>query len=103
MFFGKSKQSSFMDILEKMQSKIEGWRSKTLSQGRKSVFMFLDILCHRLDTTFKNILWGFPKGKNWNLTLKSWNSLCLPKDQGGMGFRLMKDINVSLITNSFES
>jgi len=91
MFFGKSKQSSFMDILEKMQSKIEGWRSKTLSQGRKSVllkvvassipsyaissFMFLDILCHRLDTTFKNILWGFPKGKNWNLTLKSWNSL----------------------------
>jgi len=26
------------------------------------------------------------------------NSLCLPKDQGDMGFRLMKDINISLIT-----
>jgi hypothetical protein len=40
----------------------------------------------------------FPKEKNRNLTLKSWNSLCLPKDQGGMSFRLMKDINISLIT-----
>jgi len=63
-----------------------------------SSFMFLDILCHRLDTAFKNFWWGFPKEKNRNLTLKSWNSLCLPKDQGGMGFRLMKDINVSFIT-----
>jgi hypothetical protein len=49
---------------------MEGWRSKTLSQTRKSVllkvvassissyamssFMFLDILCHRLDNAFMN-------------------------------------------------
>jgi len=113
--FGRSKQSSFMDILDKVHNKIEGWRSKTLSQAGKSVllkvvassipsyamnsFIFQDILCHCLDTAFKNFWWGFPKGKkNHNLTLKSWNSLCLPKDQGGMGFRLMKDINISLIT-----
>jgi hypothetical protein len=113
MSFGGSKQSSFMDILDKVHYKIEGWRSKTLSQAGKPIllkvvassipsyamssFIFPDILCHRLDTTFKNFWWGFSKGKNHNLTLKSWNSLCLPKDQGGMGFRLMKDINISLI------
>lgn len=87
MFFDRSKQSSFIDILEKVQSKIEGWRFKTLSQTGKSVllkvvasssplyamssFMFPDILCHHLDTAFKNFRWGFPKGKNRNLTLKS--------------------------------
>jgi hypothetical protein len=113
MFFGRSKQSSFLDILQKVQGKIKGWRSKTLSQAGKSVllevvassiisyamssFMFLDILCHHLDNTFRNFWWGFPKGKTHNLTLKFWSSICLPKNQGGLGFRLMKDINVSLI------
>jgi hypothetical protein len=113
MFFCRSKQSSFLDILHKVQGKIEGWRSKTLSQAGKSVllkvvassipsyamssFMFPDILCHRLDNAFRNFWWGFPKNKSHNLTLKSWSSICLPNDQGGLGFRLMKDINVSLI------
>jgi hypothetical protein len=102
-----------LDILQKVQWKIEGWRSKTLSQAGKSVllkvvassipsyamssFMFPDILCHCLDKAFRNFWWGFPKGKTYNLPLKSWSSICLPKDQGGLGFRLMKDINVSLI------
>jgi hypothetical protein len=114
MFFGRSKQSSFMDILDKVHNKIEGWRSKTLSQAGKSIllkvvassipsyamssFIFPDIFCRRVDKAFKNFWWGFPKGKIYNLSLKSWNFLCLPKDQGGMGFRLMKDINISLIT-----
>lgn len=96
MYFGRSKQFSFMDILDKVHNKIEDWRSKTPSQARKSVllkvvassipsyvmssFIFSDILCHRLDTTFNNFWWGFPKGRNRNLTLKSLNSLCLPKD-----------------------
>jgi hypothetical protein len=96
-----------------VQGKIKGWRSKTLSQAGKSVllkvvassipsyamsfFLFPDILCHRLDNAFRNFWWGFPKGKTHNLTLKSWSSSCLPKDQGGLGFRLMKYINVSLI------
>jgi hypothetical protein len=62
-----------------------------------SSFIFPDILCHRLDIAFKNYWWSFRKGKNRNLTIKSWNSLCLPTDQGGMGFHLIKDINVSLI------
>jgi hypothetical protein len=102
MSFGRSKQPSLMDILDKVHNKIEGGRSKTLSQAGKSVllkvvassipsyamssFIFPDILCHRLDSAFKNFLWGFPKGKTRNLTLKSWNSSCLPKDQGGIVF-----------------
>ncbi|XP_062165083.1 uncharacterized protein LOC133871673 [Alnus glutinosa] len=81
MFFGRSKQSSFLDILQKVKGKIEGWRSKTLSQAGKLVLIKV----------------GFPVNKAHNLSLKSWNSICLPKDQGGLGFRLMKDINVSLI------
>jgi hypothetical protein len=113
MLFGKSKYDSFVDVLDKVKVKIEGWRSKTLSQAGKSVlikvvastipsytmstFLLSDKFCHKLDIAFKNFWWGFPKDKTRNLTLKSWASLCLPKDQSGLGFRLMKDINLSLI------
>jgi hypothetical protein len=114
LLFGKSKTATFSNILDKVQAKIEGWRSKTLSQAGKTVlvkvvasaipsyamstFLLPDGLCHQLDRAFINFWWGFPKDKARNLSLKSWESLCLPKDQGGLGFRLMKEVNLSLIS-----
>jgi hypothetical protein len=114
VLYGKSKTAAFSDILDKVNGKIEGWRSKTLSQASKttlikavvsalpsyamSSFQFPDGLCNQLDSAFKNFWWGFPKDKSRNLSLKSWKSMCLPKDQGGLGFRLMKDVNLSLIS-----
>jgi hypothetical protein len=114
IMFGRSKHASFLDILDKVQGKIEGWRSKTLSQAGKTVlikvvasaipsyamssFLLSDSFCHKLDMVFKNLWWGFLRDKLRNLSLKSWSSMRLPKDQGGLGFRLMKDINLSLIT-----
>lgn len=102
--FGQSKHASFLDIMDKVQGKIEGWRSKTLSQAGKTIlikvvastissyamssFLLSDNFCHKLDMVFKSR----------NLFLKSWSSLFLPKDHGGLGFRLIKDINLSLIT-----
>jgi len=70
----------------------------TLPSYAMSSFLFLDALCKKLDRAFKNLWWGFPKDKTRNLSLKSWNSMCLPKDQGGLGFRLMKDVNLSMIS-----
>jgi hypothetical protein len=63
-----------------------------------SSFLLPHKFCHKLDMAFKNFWWGFPKDKSHNLPLLSWNSLCLPKDQGGLGFRLMNDVNISLIS-----
>jgi hypothetical protein len=114
ILLGKSKKAAFNDILDKIHGKIEGWRSKTLSQAGKyillkvvvfaipsyamSYFLLPAGFCNTLDRAFKNFWWGFPKDKARNLSLKSWPSLCLPKDQGGLGFRLMNDVNLSLIS-----
>jgi hypothetical protein len=114
LLIGHSKSATFSDILDKVQGKIEGWRSKTLSQASKTVlvkvvtstipsyamssFLLPEGFCRTLDKAFKNFWWGFPKDKSRNLSLKSWRSLCLPKDQGGLGFRLMRDVNLSLIS-----
>jgi hypothetical protein len=94
--------------------RIEGWCFKTLSQAEKSViikvvasfipsyamssFLLPNDFCHKLDMAFKKFWCCIPKGKSHNLSLKSWSSLCLPKDQGGFDFRLMKDVNISLLS-----
>jgi hypothetical protein len=114
MLFGRLKKSDFLDILEKVQGKIKGWRSKTLSQASKSVlikvvassissyamssFLLPNDFCHKLDMAFKNFWWCFPKGKSHHLSLKSRNFVSLPKDQGGLSFCLMKDVNISLLS-----
>ena len=56
-----------------------------------------DTICSKLDKIFTDFWWGFPKGKSRNLLLKSWSSICLPRQAGGFGFRLMKDVNLALI------
>jgi hypothetical protein len=114
ILLGKFKTAALFEILENIHGKIEAWRSKTLSQAGKSTlikmvvsaipsyamsfFLLPDGLCNQMDEAFKKIWWGFPKDKVHNLSLKSWKSLCSPKDQGGLGFRLMKDVNLSLIS-----
>jgi hypothetical protein len=113
LFFGKSKSTTFKDVLEKVSGKIKGWRAKTLSQaGRtmliKSVaasipayamssFVLPISFSNSLDRIFKKIWWGFLKDKSRNLSMKLWSSICVPKVAGGLGFRHMHDFNLSLI------
>jgi hypothetical protein len=63
-----------------------------------SSFLLPSTICNKLDQTFKNFRWGFPPSKTRNLTLKSWDSLYLPKAFGGLGFRKMKEVNLALIS-----
>jgi hypothetical protein len=113
ILFGNSKKDAFQFIIDRVTTRMDGWRAKSLSQaGRlmliKSVaatipsyamssFLIPKSICSHLDRTFKNFWWGFPSSKSRNLSLKSWNSLCIPKALGGLGLRKMKDVNLALI------
>ena len=44
---------------------------------------------------------GFPykkKKKKRNLSLKAWDSLCIPKALGGLGLRKMREVNLALVS-----
>jgi hypothetical protein len=113
ILYGNSKSKAFNEIVEKVQKRIEGWRAKSLSQASRTIliksvaasiptyamstFLLPRGICNNLDKMFKNFWWGFPLAKARNLSLKSWDSLCLPRALGGMGFRRMKDVNQALI------
>jgi hypothetical protein len=72
---GRSKRATFQGIIDKANSKIEGWKAKSLSQAgilvlikvvaavipsyAMSTFMFYASICHKLDQMFKNFWQGF--------------------------------------------
>jgi hypothetical protein len=112
--FGSSRKEAFQPLLDKVLSKINGWRAKTLSQAGRTVllkataaaiptyamstFLLPSSFCRTLDRRFKDFWWGFPPDKCRNLSLKSWDSICLPRNQGGLGLRKMSTTNLALIT-----
>jgi hypothetical protein len=63
-----------------------------------STFLLPSSFCKTLDLRFKDFWWGFPLDKFRNLCLKSWDSICLPRNQGGLGLRKMITTNLALIT-----
>jgi hypothetical protein len=100
--------------LDKILSKINGWRAKTYSQvGRTalikaiaaaipkyvmSTFIVPASICKTLHRNFKNFWWGFPSKKSQNLSLKSWKSICTLQNQGELGLLSTKATNLTLIT-----
>jgi hypothetical protein len=114
ILFGNSKRSAFLNIIDKVKSKVEGWHGKTLSQAGRLVliklvaaaipfyamntFLLPNNICSQLDKVFKNFWWGFLASKTRNLSLKSWNSICTPKVLGGLGIIKMKEVNLALIS-----
>jgi hypothetical protein len=114
ILFGSSKTAAFQNIIEKVKSKVEGWRAKSLSQAGRlvliksvaaaipsyamSTFLLPKSIYSQLDRVFKNFWWDFPASKTRNLSLKSWNSICTTKALGGLGIRRMKDVNLALIS-----
>jgi hypothetical protein len=87
LLFGASRKEAFQPLLDKVLSKLNGWRAKTLSQAGRTVlikstaaaipayamstFLLPSSFCNILDYRFKDFLWGFPPEKARNLCLKS--------------------------------
>jgi hypothetical protein len=76
LFILNSKKRAFQGLIDKVKSKIEGWRAKTPSQARRltliksvavalpsysmSTFLLPTSFSSELDRIFKNFWWGFP-------------------------------------------
>lgn len=54
--------------------------------------------CLEIDRALKNFWWGHDPEKKRNLHLKSWTAICAPRARGGLGMRLMQDVNILLVS-----
>lgn len=52
----------------------------------------------KMDRMNKNFFWGFDDSNNNRFHLKSWKSICTPKEIGGLGVRRLVDVNKALLT-----
>ncbi|KAG7578919.1 Reverse transcriptase domain [Arabidopsis thaliana x Arabidopsis arenosa] len=105
-------KDTFGEILERVSSRLSGWKEKTLSfAGRltltKAVLCSLPVhsmttimlpqsIISRLDKASRDFLWGSTSEKK-KQHLVSWKRVCLPKGEGGLGVRSAKTMNKALI------
>lgn len=54
--------------------------------------------CLEIDSLTRDFWWGKREEENHTLYLKAWNSICTPKEAGGLGFRRARDTNIAFIT-----
>ena len=111
-FVGRAKKQSFSYIRERVWSKIKGWKEKLLSQAGHEVlikpvlqamptftmgcFKLPKSLCKDIESMIRKFWWGY-KGEARKIHWVGWNKICLPKSQGGLGFRDIENFNLALL------
>ena len=112
LLVGKNKRNSFNSIKEKLAKKLSGWKEKLLSKVGKEVlnkavaqaipiytmscFKLPDTLCDELTSLIRNLWWRQKQNERKTAWL-SWEKLCMPKSCGGLGFKLLKSLNLALL------
>ncbi|XP_050273143.1 uncharacterized protein LOC126716155 [Quercus robur] len=99
-------------VVNKIQSKQAGWRSKLLSNVGRLVLVKATAapvaeyymqcqslpakVCDQVDKLIRYFLWGSTEEKR-RLHLVGWDKVTLPKELGGLGLHKMKDRNIALL------
>ncbi|CAL5444777.1 unnamed protein product [Camellia sinensis] len=108
---GKSKTSLFRALVDKVARKLQGWKCGLLNfAGRcimvkhvlqaiplylMSVFKVPCAVTYKLTAIIRRFLWK--SDKNYGLCWKKWDSLCVAKLEGGLGFRDLGCFNQALL------
>ncbi|XP_019256289.1 PREDICTED: uncharacterized protein LOC109234676 [Nicotiana attenuata] len=102
---------NIMKIIKKVKAKLHSWKGKLLSFGGKATFItsvlqsmpvhMLSVLhppknvLEHLHKIFARFFWSTKeegRSRHW----ASWQNLCLPKEEGGLGFRSLHDVSRAL-------
>lgn len=111
---GRSTRRVFQYLKDKAKKRIQGWQTKPMSQGGKTVlirnvaqaipsnnmscFLIPTSLCHELEQMLNNYWWRSGKGDNQKgLNWISCNNMSYAKSKGGLGFRNLHGFNIALL------
>ncbi|XP_048611782.1 uncharacterized protein LOC125586041 [Brassica napus] len=107
-----SKCKLFAFLKEKLMHRVNGWTGRWLSKGGKEVliksillalptyvmstFLLPLEICENLASAIAQFWWSSnpPKrGIHW----AKWEKVCLPREEGGIGFRMIHEFNMALL------
>ncbi|KAA3478112.1 reverse transcriptase [Gossypium australe] len=112
MMVGRRKMWAFNTFIDRFRKRVEGWSLRYLSMGGKEVFiksvlqatpiyamqcfLFPKALCSKLETIMNGFWWANNKSSR-GIRWSCWDTLCLPKCDGGMGFKNLYMFNKPLL------
>ena len=109
---GGSKVQVFGFVQETLNNRVNGWTFRFFTKGRKEVIIKSVVTAlpnhvmsvYRLPkATVKKLtsavaqFWWSPGGGTKGIHWKSWDKLCVPKDNGGLGFKDLTDFNTAML------
>ncbi|XP_058077435.1 uncharacterized protein LOC131225851 [Magnolia sinica] len=90
---GRLKSSAFQPLVDKVRGRIKGWTARILSQAGRMVLIkhvLSSIPIHSMAAScIPNQGWSEGKRK---LHWKSWKTISMPKEEGGLGIRKLADM-----------
>jgi hypothetical protein len=109
---GRAKMQTFAYIQGRVRSKLEGWKSKFLSQAGKEillkaviqaipsycmrVFLLPKTIVTSLHSMMNRFWWGSPHNQS-RVSWMSWTRLGKAKNSGGLDFRDLKVFNLAML------
>ncbi|CAN1219300.1 Putative ribonuclease H protein At1g65750, partial [Linum perenne] len=112
LIHGRNSKQKYLYLIERIERKLAGWKVNSLSfAGRVSLAIStlnsiptyvmqttsLPIaICNIIDRKIRSFIWGSKEGAR-KIHLVNWESICKPKDQGGLGVRSAKELNQAFI------
>ncbi|KAL8093925.1 hypothetical protein AgCh_035705 [Apium graveolens] len=88
MHIGRRKTEVFKGVNVRVKNKLQGWSNKSISKAVK--------VCDEIHRQMNRFWWGHGgsgKGAKWC----SWEIMCVTKEAGGLGFKNLKKINISML------
>lgn len=111
IFSGRVKSCYLYDLLLKISKKIEGWKMRYISAGARLLLIKIvlsSLLVHllsvlpvpkqifdKINSLFSTFFWGSLEGRPKRKWV-SWEAVCKPVDEGGVGLRNIVDVYSSL-------
>ena len=113
MFLSKSKSRDFQYLSNKVQAQLVGQRKNALSwighftmvtSVLQQILIFpisklkiLNQVCQKFDGMCRGFQWRVDPNKTYFICLKAWDMIYKPKFIRGLGFKLFKYINTTLL------
>ncbi|XP_060959224.1 uncharacterized protein LOC115699974 [Cannabis sativa] len=111
---GQNKTALLGFLKDKMRKKIQSWEGRFLSKAGKelliktvaqsllsyamNVFLLPIETCQEMEQLMYKFWWQASTKNNKGIHWKSWDRLTEHKSKGGMGFRNLRDFNISLLS-----
>ncbi|XP_059306289.1 uncharacterized protein LOC132057691 [Lycium ferocissimum] len=111
VFYGRRKSIYYADLVKKVMNRIMSWQNRLLTFGGRYILIAHVLqtmpiyllsamnpskgIINQLHKLFAKFFWNNATGsrnKHW----AAWDKLCLPKEEGGIGFRSLHDISNAL-------